>query len=226
MNGTVVFQSIVFIISQTNLFQKLPLTYFKEIEEEGHEGCGFIDEDLLWDFIGRLKKNEEPSKESVRCICIQVRIFIPSMGIYKGMLMKKRCGRKVIELPTSMKKVEKSIHLPKKDEDVGYVLINRAGKDPSSYNKDMDNLFNNPDLLRGKFEVKSQKDMIKRLLKSCVSENSLIDAYFKKSRLGQEKVSHAYLRGVIVSILSICHYPGCNAITNVTHEHLVRPFHF
>lgn len=52
---------------------------FVDMKESGHEGCGFIDEEMLYDIIGR-KKDGEPTKLSASTLCIQVRIYIPSRG--------------------------------------------------------------------------------------------------------------------------------------------------
>ena len=64
---------------------------FDDIREDGHDGCGFIDEELMFDLIGRTKDGA-PTAVAARCNRIQVRCFIPMMGIYKGMLMRKRLG--------------------------------------------------------------------------------------------------------------------------------------
>lgn len=61
------------------------------IEEDGHEGCGFYPDDLL---------NEN-------CDSIQVRIIAPTIGLAKGMLLKKR-GITCIEIPRSMIKAPPS----------------------------------------------------------------------------------------------------------------------
>lgn len=52
---------------------------FLDIKESGHEGCGFIDEEMLQDIIGR-KKDGEPTKMAASTLCIQVRVYIPSKG--------------------------------------------------------------------------------------------------------------------------------------------------
>lgn len=52
---------------------------FVDIDENGHEGCGFIAEEHLYDIIGR-KKNGHPTKLAISTLCIQVRVYIPSRG--------------------------------------------------------------------------------------------------------------------------------------------------
>jgi RNA dependent RNA polymerase len=80
-------------------------SHFCEIEETGNVGCGFIASHLLAKICDRggLKHTELVS-------AIQVRLFIPSMGIFKGMLQKKDIphGSPEIQLPPSMKKVPAS----------------------------------------------------------------------------------------------------------------------
>lgn len=76
---------------------------FEDIEEGQHTGCGFIDPMFLQDILGHSKGSRTNS--------IQVRLFIPRKGIYKGMLMKKVMdpGSPVkVHLPESMKKVSAS----------------------------------------------------------------------------------------------------------------------
>ena len=85
--------------------QQFDRSHFCEIEESGNVGCGFIASHLLAKICDRggLKHTELIS-------AIQVRLFIPSMGIFKGMLQKKDIphGAPGIQLPPSMKKVPAS----------------------------------------------------------------------------------------------------------------------
>lgn len=91
---------------------------FCEIPEKGNVGCGFIPRHM----IDRLMR-----EHSLDICAIQVRIVIPSMGVFKGMLMEKS-GIDKIELPSSMRKVKASIN--PKDKNVAWLLINQSGFHP------------------------------------------------------------------------------------------------
>ena len=208
------FQSPGSKYSDGSYVKEFPIDYFEDIQETGHEGCGFINEEFLWDLIGR-NKDGLPNAAAKRSICIQIRAFIPMLGIYKGMLMKKQMGKGCpkIQLPPSMKKVEKSMNPKRSEQESGYLLINKAGKDPSSYNIDMDKLINNISVLRAKFEVKKQSKMIERLVKSCCVQPNVVETYFKSCYSDKKKVCHAFVRGVCVS-----HYSLSSPVaTNVLH---------
>ena len=155
-----------------------------DIEECGHEGCGFIDEDYLHDLLGR-KKDNKPRIASLRTTSIQPRLFIPSMGIYKGVLVKKRMktGSKVkIQLPSSMKKVEASVHPDRSDK--AYIVICQAGQDGIK-KKAQETKF-------------TESAMITRLLKALTTEPAQIIDYFDQCYRDKDK-RHNWLRGVSVS---------------------------
>lgn len=96
---------------------------FEDVEESGHTGCGFIDPEFLEKILGQV--------DGARTNSIQVRLFIPRKGVYKGMLMKKRMDPnspvKVL-LPESMKKVPPST---RPSSEYGSICICKAGTDPS-----------------------------------------------------------------------------------------------
>ena len=79
---------------------KLKPSDFVLVEENFHDGCGFAPIKFFEDHLGRLAQSTG---------VIQVRIFGAKIGWYKGLLMKKP-GINRIELPPSMRKVEKSNH--------------------------------------------------------------------------------------------------------------------
>ena len=116
------------IASRLELFQSpakfiepLPLDVFGEIEEQGNVGCGFIASDFLEQLCkrGGVKHAEMVS-------AIQVRLFIPSMGIFKGMLQKKLIvSGPMIQLPPSMKKVPASTRA--EHSELGYIVVCQAG---------------------------------------------------------------------------------------------------
>ena len=178
----------------------LELSIFREIEEDGHVGCGFICEDLLFDIMGG------KGALAKRTICIQVRIYIPTMGIYKGMLMKKKMssGSEIL-LPLSMKKVDASRH-PDRDES-SILLITQAGVDQSqnchyigrlpSINKDA----KAPP--EKSFKPKELSKMITRLFQAVGVPKAVIDEYRERSKRYNpnpsqiDVINHAYVRGVI-----------------------------
>ena len=69
---------------------------FAVVPEKGNVGCGFIPRGMIDQLLGT---------HSPEVCALQVRIVIPSMGIFKGMLMEKPNISR-IELPPSMKKVD------------------------------------------------------------------------------------------------------------------------
>lgn len=80
----------------------------KDIPDKGYVGGGFISEKMLSEVLVKAGMSQ---KHADRVVAIQVRLFIPSMGIYKGMLCRRRYTNGApIELPCSMKKVLKSLH--------------------------------------------------------------------------------------------------------------------
>jgi len=88
-----------------HLWTDLKPSDFEYVREDSHLGCGFIPEEMLCKLLNYGKKKEQASSEWAAAI--QVRIFAPSMGIFKGMLVKKS-GIDKIQLPSSMKKVRES----------------------------------------------------------------------------------------------------------------------
>ena len=68
-------------------------------EDVGTVGCGFIAERYLEDLLGN-------NAEARRTLGIQVRIFIPARGVFKGMLMRKQhLNGELIQLSESLRKV-------------------------------------------------------------------------------------------------------------------------
>uniref|UniRef100_A0A7S3PZY2 RNA-dependent RNA polymerase n=1 Tax=Chaetoceros debilis TaxID=122233 RepID=A0A7S3PZY2_9STRA len=172
--------------------RKLPASDFELVEERGHVGCGFICEDYLRDLLkGPIKKKITTS--------IQIRAFIPSIGISKGMLMKLRSkkllkGRAKIQLPVSMLKVKAS--RTEGSDPNAYLIICKAGLDPSDYCRDfakMDCI--DPDPLiqpAPSFKAKDLSDDLQRLFKSLGVNPSVVTEYARNRRAP----NHACLRGV------------------------------
>jgi hypothetical protein len=53
---------------------------FKEIEENANKGCGFVPEKVLHAWLG--------PKEGAETSAVVVRVVIPGLGIFKGVLVK------------------------------------------------------------------------------------------------------------------------------------------
>jgi ribosomal protein L24 len=111
------------------IFDGLSSQDFEIIEENSNEGCGFIPRKYIDQFFGHLPLES-------RIFAIQVRIFAPKLGIFKGMLFEKP-GIDKIQLPTSMLKVPASRNVPVADWAV--VLITSTGIVPSKTNRAIEN---------------------------------------------------------------------------------------
>mmetsp|Transcript_10284 Transcript_10284/g.22033 ORF Transcript_10284/g.22033 Transcript_10284/m.22033 type:complete len:907 (+) Transcript_10284:144-2864(+) len=89
------------------------------VDDVGTTGCGFIEEGYMEELLGG-------NTAATRALAIQVRIHVPSKGIFKGMLMRKRGmtgGR--IELNESLQKVSPSQILEDGLKD-GFITIKQA----------------------------------------------------------------------------------------------------
>jgi RNA dependent RNA polymerase. len=169
---------------------------FEDIKEEGHVGCGFICEELLCDLLG----NNAMAK---RAICIQIRAIVPSKGIYKGMLMRKRIASGArLQLPSSMKKVPASTSEIISEN--GCLLVTQAGVDPSPANVNTGKLPTisvNGELLPDSFCPKELSKMLLRLFKTLKVPENIVREYAKLStrRKGEKRIpltNHSFLRGV------------------------------
>jgi hypothetical protein len=121
--------------------EKQPYTFMcesselKETDEKANMGCGFIPPKLLEELLGN-------GNDAHMAAAVQVRLFSPSLGIFKGLLMKKH-GIKQIQLPPSMKKVNGSQNGAARRNEKNYLLFNNVF--PSKKNK-MLGRFLNPNL--------------------------------------------------------------------------------
>ena len=112
------------IVPERGIFS-LPSTSFYITSDNGNDGCGFIEEHMLESLLGN-------NKYARTTVAIQVRIFSPRLGIFKGMLMRKR-GISGIELQPSMLKVGPSLKNSQSDDVI--LIINKAGRSPSKQNE-------------------------------------------------------------------------------------------
>ena len=164
-----------------------PVTDLCEIEDLGHEGCGFICENLLKELLGgRI--------DGHRAIAVQVRIVAPKIGIFKGVLGKKRITSGApIQLPSSMKKVGPSSH---KDANMheAFILINRVT--PSQNTRMVARLLDpNEKDPPDSWTPAKLSDMIFRLWKSLGVPEKVGSKYITQSRKA-ENLKHSFVVGL------------------------------
>lgn len=177
----------------------LDASYFSDVSDRGYVGGGFIQENRM---VEVLKQAGMTTAKALKVSAIQVRILIPSMGIYKGMLVKKRYidGEAPIQLPCSMQKVPQSAH-PQALKGAA-LLICKNGIHPSSSSaneyigRQLDPTRKAPP--KKSFEQKINKpltNMVFRLWKTMGVSRELCDEY-KKTSLKAGGRKHAWLVGV------------------------------
>ena len=91
------------------------------------DGCGFISDDLIQELLG--------NRDNRNNLAIQVRVFGPRLGVYKGMLCRKP-GISGVQLTASMRKVGPSIICS--DDWVSLVVVRTS---PSSVSSDLGKVF-------------------------------------------------------------------------------------
>lgn len=153
----------------------------KIIKEEGHEGCGFYPEGFF-DFL------------SDTTDAIQVRLVGPSLGLAKGMLIKKR-GITRIELPSSMIKAPKS-----SQNEQQWVAVIVKNSFPSEENVQIGRMLD-PEAAHPKKswiekDKKQLSTMYQRMLVGYGVKKSIVDSYTRRSRQ-PKKLKHAHLKGCI-----------------------------
>ena len=188
------------IVSRLELFQSpssfnvvfLDKTNFSDIPDRGYVGGGFIQENKLVEVLMKAGMSES---DAIHIDAIQVRLFIPSLGIYKGMLVKQRNskGTSPIAIPWSMKKVLASKH--PKAMSGGYVLICKTF--PSKINMCMSRILDNPERVNdlGLKTFKPLTDMFFRLWKTMKVPKEMCEKYEKSSSRANGR-NHAWLVGV------------------------------
>ncbi|CAJ1959026.1 unnamed protein product [Cylindrotheca closterium] len=172
-------------------------SWFQQIPDLGYVGGGFIHEDTLFELLRRAGMKPTPAR---RVAAIQVRLFIPSMGVFKGMLVKKRVRNGApIELPCSMQKVLKSTHPQRFDGACILICRNKVHPSPGSANEYIGRNFDgaNPPPLKS-FTEKIKKPlstMLFRLWETMGVPKELCDRYKKESLLPSRR-NHAWVVGV------------------------------
>jgi RNA dependent RNA polymerase len=165
------------------------------MEDPGCVGCGFIAESLLMEMFHSLGKKTLAKK----VYAIQVRLLVPTMGIYKGMLCRKRISHgPPIQLPDSMWKVPPSTS---PDASIGAaLLICRSGVHPKTgttnyyIGRRLDENAKCPLHVRS-FQPKPLSDMILRLFQALQVHPVTIRNYRAQS-ITREGVNHAWLIGL------------------------------
>ena len=183
--------------------RRVSASYFKAIEENGNEGCGFAPPNYIEDLLGN-------TKEAKRVDAIQVRIFGPKIGIAKGVLMKKASAAHV-ELPSSMVKVP-----PSQCCDENWVVIVVNSVFPSQTNRHI-----------GKFHDPKEKDprvsdlqwlehtakfsdMYKRLLRGFGVSKKVLDRYCDQMKQSAAAIKHSHLVVSFGMHVVFCSDSECN----------------
>jgi hypothetical protein len=173
-------------------------TDFGDIDEKGNVGCGFIEQEYLRKLCekGGMKKSK-----AALVSAIQVRLFIPSKGIYKGMLQRKRIlSGPPVELPPSMQKVPAS-PIPDAFGDAIFVVC-QAGVHPSPdsaneyIGRKLDPSRKAPPEKSFTTEIKKPlSDMVLELWESVGVPDRTIQKY-KRESVKLERRNHAWVAGV------------------------------
>ncbi len=167
------------------------------VDDLGTAGCGFISEQYLEDLLG----NKIKAKTALG---VQVRIFVPTMGIFKGVLMRKRNMQKSIELNDSLLKVG-----PSRDpnaSDNGWIVVTKSF--PSGGNYTFSRVFkiekhqtHKP--LPKSFIREVQKErsfkmspMYSQVMESLGVSDATIESYRSDYHKHPEKIQHTHLVGM------------------------------
>jgi ribosomal protein L24 len=163
-------------------------------EDKGYVGCGFIAHCMM----DRLMEGIYGSSlQASRVIAIQARFFIPSLGILKGMLVRKRILEgPPIQLNASMLKVPPSTH-PEALMDRAALLICKLGVYTRSGmpNDYIGKLLNQQQKPPKSFKPKKLSDMVLRLWQGLGVPADICQEYAKES-LRPCNICHAWVVGV------------------------------
>lgn len=174
-------------------------SWFQRIPDLGYVGGGFIHEDTLLDVLKRAGMGEAGAK---RVAAVQVRIFVPSMGIFKGMLVKKRTRNGApIELPCSMQKVLESSHPQRFEGSSILICRGKVHPSPGSTNEFIGRKLSKerkpppPKTFKADIKKKPLTQMIFRLWETMGVPKDICERYRKESVLPDRR-NHAWLVGV------------------------------
>jgi hypothetical protein len=176
----------------------LEASQFCRIPEKGNVGGGFVSDGMIVEICVQGGMTEAQAR---KVVALQVRLFIPAMGICKGMLMRKRIeSGPPIQLPYSMFKVPKSEYSDAKQDAAIVVCKNGVHPSPGSANEYIGRRFDTslrpPPEKSFKEKIKTPlSDMVFRLWKTMgISDEACKD--YKKRSLQPEHRNHAWLVGV------------------------------
>lgn len=184
--------------------QEFHRDHFCEIPETGNVGCGFISPKQLKEICkqGGLKHPELVS-------AIQVRLFIPALGIFKGVLQKKAISSGPgIQLPPSMKKVP----APKNVDPMNpaYLLVCKAGvhtahgRSNDLMGRKLKKKLNAIKTFKGQIEEKPLKEMVLSLWDSLGVPSVVLNNYKIESQTPDRR-NHAWVVGTVDPTGSLPH---------------------
>jgi len=170
------------------------------VDDLGTTGCGFISEPYLEYLLGN-------NKAARVALGIQVRIFVPTMGIFKGVLMRRRNMQVPIQLNDSLLKVGPSTS-PNASDD-GWIVITNSF--PSKGNYSFARVFKNKEdhriwkplskLPSFNIEIKREQSfkmspMYLRVIESLGVPATTIESYRNEYKRNPEKMQHTHLVGM------------------------------
>jgi len=162
-------------------------------DQDVNKGCGHMPEHLIGHFASS-------SSGSDKCIAaVQVRVFAPSLGVFKGMLCLKRNIKK-IQLPLSMRKVPPSRSTVLVEEDKDWVCVVVKNQFPTSKNYQLSRLLC-PNVEPSSLSFLSGKqdpgEMIMRLWQCLGVPEKERNLYRNRcNRRDKKEIKHAYFAGV------------------------------
>lgn len=168
------------------IFDDLTASDFELIDEDGHEGCGFIPREYIERFLGSHAVGK-------RTMALQVRMVAPRIGIAKGMLVEKT-GITKIQLPQSMLKVGPSVKDNAGDE--ACFLITSNGVFPSTTHLHMAKLLDGQ-RVADSFQRNKLGSMAMDLLEARGVPRSIVKQYQNDSYSNYKTcLKHSFLVGV------------------------------
>jgi hypothetical protein len=168
------------------IFDDLKSPEFEKVPELANEGCGFISRSYIERFLGSHAVGK-------RTFALQVRIFAPQLGIFKGVLMEKP-GITKIQLPESMQKVGPS--LLSGAVDWVCLVVTSAGVHPGANNVTRGNILNGKPAPKSWNGSQSKlSPMIKTLFEGLNIPPSSIKNFAAQANQGRV-IEHSNLLGV------------------------------
>jgi ribosomal protein L24 len=170
------------------IFDDLTSSDFESIAEIAHEGCGFIPREYITRFLGTHAIGK-------RTFAVQVRIFAPLLGVFKGMLVEKP-GISKIQLPTSMLKVPPSASANASDH--ACIVITSNGVFPSKNSYYIKQLWCGKKLCKC-FQQKKLKGMMADFLSGPIAiPTDILKEYIKQSY--EDPSNHTLQHGYVVGL--------------------------